>query len=84
MRGSVNFEQNYVTSLPEGTKIKKRYFENSQYAQILVLDNGEFYVQKMTTLVYFKAGSYASAAGLRKMISERCGGIDRELTSGRY
>lgn len=75
----MNFEQNYVVELP--SPVKKTYFDNSPYASILLLENGEVFVHKLTTKVYFKCSSYMSAKGLRQLIVDRCAGIDRSLNS---
>jgi hypothetical protein len=77
----MNTETNYITSI-QG-KIKKVYFDNSHYARILVMQDGTFYVHKITTGVFFKAKSYNDAVGIRKMIADRCVNIDRELTSNK-
>lgn len=73
-------ETNYVTSIP--ASIDKIYYDNSPYARILKLVDGSWYVHKVTTGVYFRAKSYPDAKGIRKLIVDRCAGIDRELNKG--
>ncbi len=50
--------------------IKQTYFEQSQYAQIHKMADNSWWVQKMTTLAWFKCSTYGEASGLRKMIAD--------------
>ena len=70
---------NYVCSTDLEGRIVKRYYERSEYAQIVKTDKGRWYVHKVTTGVYFPARSYADANGIRQMISTRCGVIENNL-----
>ncbi len=73
----MNFETNYICSpdLPK-SKVKKRYFERSLYAHILLFESGEYFVHKLSTGVYFPCKSYSEALGMRKLVVDRCGNID--------
>jgi len=73
---TLKFEEptNYVTSLP--SKVKKKYFESSDYAEILILVNGQIFVHKLSTGVYFPCSSYNEAKGIRSIIVHRCSHID--------
>ena len=71
-----SFEANYVAALPVGRTIKKTYYDQSQYASILALDDGSYWVKKITTGVFFKCASYQDAKGLRQMIADRCGTLN--------
>lgn len=70
---------NYVCGAELDGQIEKRYFERSEYAQIVKTDRGRWYVHKMTTGVYFPARSYADAIGIRQMVATRCGVLENNL-----
>lgn len=65
----------HVCTLPG--KIICRYYERSQFAQIIQCEGGEWFVHKITTGVYFPVRSYVSAKRLRDEIADRCKSIER-------
>jgi hypothetical protein len=54
----------------ENIKIVKTYFERSQYAVVHKMSDGDFWVQKLTTLAWYKCSSFNEAKGLRKQIAD--------------
>lgn len=50
----------------------KTYFEKSPYAVVHLMSDYSWWVQKLTTLVWFKASRYSEAKRIRESVARRC------------
>lgn len=68
-----------LSELPEPfqSKFKKEYFDRSPWAIVIALENGKFLVQKIPTLTYIPAHSWAEAISIREGLVSSYNEINR-------